>query len=968
MSSYHVDPRELVKSVMLENEEKEEELQTTLENLDRNFSVLMVAVRSALDHKLQHQQLVLVDFIRWIEHRMKWVGQLSSIVDFDEIFLKLHPCFDFLDCGLIVDMSEQFLKDIPFGENDLVGKLKEHKIEAKRLRSSTTVKQLRDDLKKIYFPHHTNPINMPQIYIALNNTWDEANIEALYLLIGHLLPHKSKQSILKYIEIHTGSVHIKYIVHESKADCLIAYAQGKLQFMRLIGIFGLIIDGEPILDEDENMNFTFESGLVEATKFGHNEAVQFLIKLGGDVDHCDEEGRTVLMLASKGGHEQVVLTLVSAGCNVNIQGKKGCTALMIASQNGHTQVIEQLLKEHADVNIQNKNGWTALMIASQNGHTHVIKQLLKEHANVNIPLNDGWTALMIASQNGHTRVIEQLLKEHANVNIPLNDGWTALMIASQNGHTHVIEQLLKARADVNIQTNDGFTALMIASQNGHTHVVEQLLKERADVNIQTNDGFTALMIASQNGLTQVVEQLLKKGADINIQNKEGTTALIIASQNGHTHVVEQLLKECADVNIQTNDGFTALTIASQNGHTHIIEQLLKEHADVNTQNNDGWTALMIASQNGLTQVVEQLLKKGTDINIQNKGGTTALIIASQNGHTHIAEQLLKEHADVNTQNNDGWTALMIASQNGHIQVVELLTNELVDIDVQKIDGSTALMLACYSGHLQVAECLLQSFADPHIIAYNGTTAFSLGAYSGNRDLVNMLLDKAEPTTDEVEKAVVQSCYGGHPTLITFLSNKLTYLTNDQRELLDSCVKGDLAIVIMKTLDSPDNPLVLGLTPLMIASSCGHVDIVDALIQAGANVNEQESHLGLTPLFFALRGNKSFSITATLLMYGAYPNVIADNSTPLDVAKEETTRELLISYGGQTMSQLLGKKKYEPFDLQSLLPTFGVEHIPKSLLTTDNITMYEESRYTLKRETKKKTLELQSFTSLTTSFT
>ena len=122
---------------------------------------------------------------------------------------------------------------------------------------------------------------------------------------------------------------------------------------------------------------------------------------------------------------------------------------------------------------------------------------------------------------------------------------------------------------------------------------------------------------------------------------------------------------------------------------------------------------------------------------------------------------------------------------------------------------------------------------------------------------------------------------------------------------------------MKTLDSPDTPLVLGLTPLMVASSCGHVDIVDVLIQAGADVNKQESHLGLTPLFFSVRGSKSSSITVTLLMYGASPNVIANNSTPLDVAitiKAETISELLISSGGQTISQLLGKKEYESSDL------------------------------------------------------
>ena len=55
---------------------------------------------------------------------------------------------------------------------------------------------------------------MPQIQIELHNPWNEANIEGLYLLIGGV-PHRSKKSILKYIEIETGSLRIKYIVHES---------------------------------------------------------------------------------------------------------------------------------------------------------------------------------------------------------------------------------------------------------------------------------------------------------------------------------------------------------------------------------------------------------------------------------------------------------------------------------------------------------------------------------------------------------------------------------------------------------------------------------------------------------------------------------------------------------------------------------------------------------------------------------
>ena len=145
----------------------------------------MIVVRSSLDHKLQHQQLVLVEFIRWIEQEMEWVGELSDVSDLNEIFKKLHPYFDFLDCELIVDMSERFLSDECFGDDNksLVSELKEHMTKADSLCCSTTVKDLQNQLKSIYLPYLANLSNMAQIHIELNNKWNEATIERLYLLI-----------------------------------------------------------------------------------------------------------------------------------------------------------------------------------------------------------------------------------------------------------------------------------------------------------------------------------------------------------------------------------------------------------------------------------------------------------------------------------------------------------------------------------------------------------------------------------------------------------------------------------------------------------------------------------------------------------------------------------------------------------------------------------------------------------------
>ena len=178
-----------------------------------------------------------------------------------------------------VEISEQFLKNEKFQDGDetkdLIHELNEHLHAATSLRDSTTVKQLKDDLKELYNPHRQNLENMPKICIELQNRWYDATIQGLYLLIRHLLPYRLKQSLLQNIDIETGSILITYVIHESRVDCLIAYAQGRLQFMRLIGIFGLKINGKRIFKDDENKNFTFDGTILEAAKVGHIEAVQF---------------------------------------------------------------------------------------------------------------------------------------------------------------------------------------------------------------------------------------------------------------------------------------------------------------------------------------------------------------------------------------------------------------------------------------------------------------------------------------------------------------------------------------------------------------------------------------------------------------------------------------------------------------------------------------------------------------------
>ena len=128
--------------------------------------------------------------------------------------------------------------------------------------------------------HDQNHLNLIRIKLHMQ----KKSIPHLCKLIECLLPYK----LASYNNIDPGSDSIKL---ELEANYLIAFAQGKPQFMHLVGVFHLVINDVTILKEKENINFTFDSALLEAAKVGHIEATQFLLELGANIDAALNEAK-----------------------------------------------------------------------------------------------------------------------------------------------------------------------------------------------------------------------------------------------------------------------------------------------------------------------------------------------------------------------------------------------------------------------------------------------------------------------------------------------------------------------------------------------------------------------------------------------------------------------------------------------------------------------------------------------------
>ena len=121
---------------------------------------------------------------------------------------------------------------------------------------------------------------------------------------------------------------------------------------------------------EESVEYTFEQSLIEATKAGNTEAVEFLIKqLNVDITAKSNEEPSLKEEAVK-WHEE------DENGNIYFKHDAGCTALMIACCNNDTDIVKLLFENGADPNIQSNLGFTALIYASCIGGIDCVRMLL----------------------------------------------------------------------------------------------------------------------------------------------------------------------------------------------------------------------------------------------------------------------------------------------------------------------------------------------------------------------------------------------------------------------------------------------------------------------------------------------------------------------------------------------------------------------------------------------------------------
>jgi len=169
--------------------------------------------------------------------------------------------------------------------------------------------------------------------------------------------------------------------------------------------------------------------------------------------------------------------------------------------------------------------------------------------------------------------------------------------------------------------------------------------------------------------------------------------------------------------------------------------------------------------------VRMLIDKGADVNTKDNAGCSILILAS-NDEPAIAELLLAKGANPNATFYREITSLMVSAIKCWPRLSASLISKGVIIDAKDERGYTALNFACKQGCLEIAKLLLDNGANPDNDAdeYNPLT---YAASAGNKDILDLILERKANVNrrdSSGQTALMRAALAGHNQLIEILIN------------------------------------------------------------------------------------------------------------------------------------------------------------------------------------------------------
>lgn len=327
-----------------------------------------------------------------------------------------------------------------------------------------------------------------------------------------------------------------------------------------------------------------------------------------------------------------------------------------------------------------------------------------------------------------------------------------------------------------------------------------------------------------------------------------------------------------------------------NSNVSTLRTLLQAGADPNPSTWYQTPVLVVAARKGQVEIVQELIAAGANV---NRGfDELPLHTAAEEGHLEVVHLLLDAGANVEAYEEDGWTALMGASLAGHLPSVQLLVERGANVNAWS-QGETPLMLAARGVHREIYDFL-------YPLVSNEIRA--IGDRDAEQEMARTVKYRSREQNKAVEKLTDAATDGNLKQVQQLITSgvDVNAIASCNRTALSLAIQGGHIPVIQALLDAGADPNLpdetdnglAGNSPLMEAASTffatNRGDMVRLLIQRGADINQQDAD-GRTALMLAL-GYSDIDVIETLIKAGV----------DLDIQDNEGNTALMMAEFGKSI--------------------------------------------------------------------
>ncbi|MBU1054781.1 MAG: ankyrin repeat domain-containing protein [Proteobacteria bacterium] len=334
----------------------------------------------------------------------------------------------------------------------------------------------------------------------------------------------------------------------------------------------------------------------------------------------------------------------------------------------------------------------------------------------------------------------------------------------------------------------------------------------------------------ENSLEKV-QSLISSGVDLKVKNEQGESPLMVALRLKEEEIARLLIEKGSQLNIADSDGWTPLMIALSNENTDCAGLMIEKDAEINVLNKNGWSPLMLSIKYSSPENSLLLIKKGAELQIKAQDGESPLLLSAMAGNVGVLAIIMNKVKKTDERDENGNTLLHLAAENGNIEAVALLLKHKVNLEETNHEGLTPLLSALASGQTEAASFLLSKGATHTAIA-NGNSSLHYAANSGNKECVALLLP------------------GDLPVNIQNFAKETPLHNAGSREV------AKYLLTQSADLNASTND---GITPLHKAACNGRQDVIDLLVDRGANINAMATSNGIeeiTPLYMAIANSQA----------------------------------------------------------------------------------------------------------------